>query len=69
MCNQQKKNWKKMKFWKKKGEKKEHEVDTTNGKKKNRMVGVYPHVINYKFKGQVFQIYFFTIFTRDTSLI
>lgn len=48
-----------MKFWKKKGEKKEHEVDTANGKKKNRMVGVYPHVINYKFKGQVFQIYFF----------
>ena len=58
-----------MKFWKKK-EKKEYEVDATNGKNKNRMVDVYLHVINYKFKGQVFQIYFLkTIFTRDTSLI
>ena len=46
-----------MKFWKKK-EKKEYEVDATNGKNKNRIVDVYLHVINYKFKGQVFQIYF-----------
>lgn len=47
-----------MKFSKKKGDKKEHKVDATNGKKKNRMVDVYPHVINYKFKGQVFKYIF-----------